>query len=711
MSEVEAEAACRHDAASVRLRRKIELVNGPYAESCRVLVTHPRLADLWPRFLITQHEIIRATVPLTEVAAARAEAIAADDPVASGLARYLEEHVDEELGHDDMLLEDLELLGVDRATVLGRMPSPSVASLVGAQYYWIYHHHPIAFLGFVALMEGHPPTPTLIETLISTTGYPRDAFRTFIEHGELDPGHRDRLDRTIDALPLTAEHETIMGISAMYSAALSPATIEEILEQEVAGVGAGPQVERVPFLCCPNRRIHVQRGRKSGPYTVRPVFDTLSDRLQSALGDLRGRGRLDDEAISKAMREIRLALLEADVNLQVAKDFTNSVKERATGQDVLRSLTPGQQVVKIVHEELTALMGSSDSRLAFGRPPTVILLAGLQGSGKTTAAAKLALLLRRDGKHPGLVACDLQRPAAVDQLVQLGRQIQVPVFATERADPVKAAKLGLEQARSEGLDVVILDTAGRLHVDDELMAELERVAAETKPANVLLVLDAMTGQEAVNVAVAFQERVSFDGVILTKLDGDARGGAALSVRAVTGRPVKFASVGEKLDQLEYFHPDRMASRILGMGDVLTLIEKAEAAVEEDDQAEMEKRLRAGEFTFDDFLASYRMLRKMGPLQGVLKLVPGLGKQLQGMDVDEAQLARVEAIVLSMTPQERRLPHIISMQRRRRIATGSGTSLDEVNKLMAARKQMAKMMKQMGKGKMPTLPPGALPGSR
>ena len=387
------------------------------------------------------------------------------------------------------------------------------------------------------------------------------------------------------------------------------------------------------------------------------------------------------------------------------------MKERATGQDVLRSLTPGQQVVKIVHEELTALMGSSDSRLAFGRPPTVILLAGLQGSGKTTAAAKLALLLRRDGKHPGLVACDLQRPAAVDQLVQLGRQIQVPVFATERADPVKAAKLGLEQARSEGLDVVILDTAGRLHVDDELMAELERVAAETKPANVLLVLDAMTGQEAVNVAVAFQERVSFDGVILTKLDGDARGGAALSVRAVTGRPVKFASVGEKLDQLEYFHPDRMASRILGMGDVLTLIEKAEAAVEEDDQAEMEKRLRAGEFTFDDFLASYRMLRKMGPLQGVLKLVPGLGKQLQGMDVDEAQLARVEAIVLSMTPQERRLPHIISMQRRRRIATGSGTSLDEVNKLMAARKQMAKMMKQMGKGKMPTLPPGALPGSR
>ena len=422
-------------------------------------------------------------------------------------------------------------------------------------------------------------------------------------------------------------------------------------------------------------------------------------------------GRLDEEAISKAMREIRLALLEADVNLEVARDFTASVKERALGQDVLRSLTPGQQVVKIVHEELTALMGSGDSRLAFGRPPTVILLAGLQGSGKTTAAAKLALLLRKDGKRPGLVACDLQRPAAVDQLEQLGKQIQIPVWALDRSDPVEAARLGLEAARKDGLDVVILDTAGRLQIDEELMAELERVAGETKPTNVLLVLDAMTGQEAVSVALAFQERVAFDGVILTKLDGDARGGAALSVRAVTGRPVKFVSVGEKLDQLEYFHPDRMASRILGMGDVLTLIEKAEAAVEEDEQAEMEKRIRSGEFTFDDFLASYRMIRKMGPLQGVLKMIPGMGKQLQGLDLDERQLARVEAIVLSMTPHERRMPHVISIQRRRRIAAGSGTSLDEVNKLMAARKQMAKMMKQMGKGKMPSLPPGsAVPGA-
>jgi signal recognition particle subunit SRP54 len=433
------------------------------------------------------------------------------------------------------------------------------------------------------------------------------------------------------------------------------------------------------------------------------MFDTLSDKLQNALGDLRGRGRLDDESVSRAMREIRLALLEADVNFEVAKEFTASVKERALGQDVLKSLSPGQQVVKIVHEELTALMGAGDSRLAFGRPPTVILLAGLQGSGKTTAAAKLALLLRREGKRPGLVACDLQRPAAIDQLQQLGRQLQIPVFAPDPADAVAAARLGVDAARRDGLDVVILDTAGRLHVDEELMDELQRVRDATKPTNVLLVLDAMTGQEAVNVALAFQERVAFDGVVLTKLDGDARGGAALSVKAVTGRPVKLASVGEKLDQLEYFHPDRMASRILGMGDVLTLIEKAEAAVELDEQEEMERRLRAGEFTFDDFLASYRMLRRMGPLQGVLKLVPGLGKQLQGLDVDEKQLARVEAIVLSMTPQERRMPHVISTQRRRRIAAGSGTSLDEVNKLMAARKQMAKMMKQMGKGKMPVLP--------
>ena len=300
-------------------------------------------------------------------------------------------------------------------------------------------------------------------------------------------------------------------------------------------------------------------------------------------------------------------------------------------------------------------MGSGDSKLAFaGRPPTVILLAGLQGSGKTTTAAKLALLLRKEGRKPGLVAADLQRPAAIDQLEQLGRELQVPVFSEERADPVAAARQGLERARAQGLDTVILDTAGRLHVDEPLMEELAAVRDATRPTNVLLVVDAMTGQDAVRVAEAFAERVAFDGVVLTKLDGDARGGAALSVKAVTGKPIKLISVGEKLDQLEYFHPDRMASRILGMGDVLTLIEKAEAAVEEDERDEMEKRLMQGEFTFDDFLRSYKMLRRMGPLQGVIKLIPGLGKQLEGLDeVDDRQLARVEAIVLSMTPQERR----------------------------------------------------------
>jgi signal recognition particle subunit SRP54 len=435
------------------------------------------------------------------------------------------------------------------------------------------------------------------------------------------------------------------------------------------------------------------------------VFDTLSDRLQSALGDLRKRGRLDDEAISRAMREIRLALLEADVNFEVVKDFVGRVRERALGADVLKSLTPGQQVVKIVHEELTTLMGSGDSKLAFaGRPPTVILLAGLQGSGKTTAAAKLALLLRKEGRKPGLVAADLQRPAAIDQLEQLGRELQVPVFSEERADPVAAARQGLESASEQQLDTVILDTAGRLHVDEALMDELAAVRDATRPTNVLLVVDAMTGQDAVRVAEAFAERVAFDGVVLTKLDGDARGGAALSVKAVTGKPIKLISVGEKLDQLEYFHPDRMASRILGMGDVLSLIEKAEAAVEDDEREDMEKRLMQGEFTFDDFLRSYKMLRRMGPLQNVIKLIPGLGKQLEGLDeVDDRQLGRVEAIVLSMTPQERSFPHVIDGSRRKRIAAGSGAEVAQVNQLLEARKQMAKMMKQMGKGKMPTLP--------
>ena len=437
------------------------------------------------------------------------------------------------------------------------------------------------------------------------------------------------------------------------------------------------------------------------------MFDTLADKLQGVLGGLRKSGRLDEETITKAMREIRLALLEADVNFKVVKQFVETIRERALGEDVLRSLTPGQQVVKIVHEELTSLMGLGDSRLAFGRPPTVILMVGLQGSGKTTASAKLALRLRKDGKNPALVPADLARPAAVEQLEQLGKQIQIPVYRSEQRDPVAVAQEGLERARAEGRDVLIIDTAGRLHVDEALMAELVAIRAATKPTNVLLVIDAMTGQEAVTVAEAFQAQVAFDGVILTKLDGDARGGAALSVKAVTGKPIKFASVGEKLDQLEVFHPDRMASRILGMGDVLSLIEKAEEAVEADDAADMERRLRSGEFTFDDFLTSYRMLRKMGPLKGVLSMIPGLGKQMAGMDGDEGQMGRVEAIILSMTPQERRVPHLINGSRRLRIARGSGATVQEVNQLLNARKQMQKMMKNLGKGKMPALPPQAL----
>jgi signal recognition particle subunit SRP54 len=461
--------------------------------------------------------------------------------------------------------------------------------------------------------------------------------------------------------------------------------------------------------CFANRSIQsfTKRRRRFPTATEYPgrVFDTLSGRLQGALGDLRKKGRLDEEAISRGMREVRLALLEADVNFEVVKDFVAKVRERALGQEVLKSVTPGQQVVKIVHEELTALMGAGDSRLAFAsRPPTVVLLAGLQGSGKTTAAAKLGLLLRKEGRNPGLVAADLQRPAAIDQLEQLGRELQMPVFSEERADPVAAATQGIEQAGEQGLDTVIVDTAGRLHVDEELMHELAAVRDATRPTNVLLVLDSMTGQDAVRVAEAFAERVAFDGIVLTKLDGDARGGAALSVKAVTGRPIKLVSVGERLDQLEYFHPDRMASRILGMGDVLTLVEKAEAAVDQEEAEEMERRLMKGEFSFDDFLRSYKMLRRMGPLQGLLKMIPGLGSQLEGLDeVDERQLARVEAIVLSMTPQERRFPHVIDGSRRQRIAKGSGTTVQQVNQLLEARKQMAKMMKQLGKGKLPALP--------
>jgi signal recognition particle subunit SRP54 len=435
------------------------------------------------------------------------------------------------------------------------------------------------------------------------------------------------------------------------------------------------------------------------------MFDSLSDRLQGVLGDLRKRGTLDEEAISRAMREIRLALLEADVNFAVVKDFVAQVRERAHGQDVLKSLTPGQQVVKIVHEELTALMGAGASGLAFaGRAPTVILLAGLQGSGKTTAAAKLALFLRKEKRKAFLIAADLQRPAAIDQLEQLGEQIQIPVYTRrDSSDPVAVARAGIEECVRQGCDVAIVDTAGRLHVDEEMMAQLAAVKDAVKPHNVLLVLDAMTGQEAVTVAEAFADRVDFDGVVMTKLDGDARGGAALSVKAVTGKPIKFVSVGEKLDQLELFHPERMASRILGMGDVLSLIERAEQAVAVDEQAEMEERMLRGQFSFEDFLRTYKMMRKMGSLKGLLGMIPGLGSQLKDAEVDEKQLARVEAVVLSMTLEERRRPGTIDGKRRLRIAKGSGTTVQQVNQVLEMRRQMERMLKQMNTGKGPRLP--------
>jgi signal recognition particle subunit SRP54 len=444
------------------------------------------------------------------------------------------------------------------------------------------------------------------------------------------------------------------------------------------------------------------------------VFDSLSDRLTATLGDLRGRGRLTEEDVSRAMREIRLALLEADVNFRVVKDFVAKVRERAAESDVLESLTPGQQVVKIVMDELTALMGEGAAKLQFSpQGPTVILMCGLQGSGKTTTSGKLARLLTKQGKKPALVACDVYRPAAIDQLQTVGAQVGVPVYTQGAdADPVEIAEWGVRQARQQGRDVVIVDTAGRLHVDEDLMDELVRIREAVKPADTLLVLDSMTGQDAVNVAEEFRKRVDFDGLVLTKLDGDARGGAALSVRAVTGVPIKFASVGEKLDQLEEFHPDRMASRILGMGDVVSLIERAEEALDEKKAKELEQKIRRAEFGLDDMLDQLRQIRKMGSLGSLLKMIPGVGKQLRGMNVDDRQLDRVEAIILSMTPTERRRPELINGSRRARIAKGSGTSVQQINQLLLQHKQMKKMMKQMAGGKMPrvpNLPPGLRKG--
>src|SRR5271163_2673095 len=435
------------------------------------------------------------------------------------------------------------------------------------------------------------------------------------------------------------------------------------------------------------------------------MSDSLAEKLQGTLADVRQRGTLTEQDIDATMREIRLALLEADVNFKVVRQFTTQLKERCLGADVIGTLNPGQQVVKIVAEELTELMGGASAALSFSpRPPTVILMAGLQGSGKTTATAKLARYLREEHSSTvAVAACDVYRPAAVDQLIKVGAQAGAEVYFRDPThpdrDPVEIASWALERAREDGKDVLIVDTSGRLHVDEQLMAELVRIRDAVKPDDVLLVVDAMTGQDAVNVAEKFAEAVQFDGVVMSKLDGDARGGAALSVKAVTGKPILFASTGEKLEQFERFHPDRMAQRILGMGDVMSLIEKAERQFDENDAIEMERKLRRNEFGLDDFLDQLKTIRRMGPLTSLLGMIPGLaGAQLQNMKVDERELDRIQAIILSMTPEERRRPELIKGSRRLRIARGSGTSVQHVNRLVKQFDQMRKLMRTLGRGK-------------
>jgi signal recognition particle subunit SRP54 len=442
------------------------------------------------------------------------------------------------------------------------------------------------------------------------------------------------------------------------------------------------------------------------------MFDSLAEKLQGTLADVRQRGTLTEQDVDATMREIRLALLEADVNFKVVRQFTSHLKERCLGADVIGGLNPGHQVVKIVSEELTALMGGASAGLSFSpRPPTVILMAGLQGSGKTTATAKLARYLREEHSSTvAVAACDVYRPAAVEQLIKVGAQAGAEVYFRDpthpERDPVEIASWALERAREDGKDVLIVDTSGRLHVDEQLMAELVRIRDAVKPHSILLVVDAMTGQDAVNVAEKFAEAVQFDGVLMSKLDGDARGGAALSVKAVTGKPILFASTGEKLEQFERFHPDRMAQRILGMGDVLSLVEKAEREFDEADALALERKLRRNEFGLDDFLDQLKMVRKMGPLTSILGMIPGLaGHQLQNMNVDERELDRIQAIILSMTPEERRRPELIKGSRRLRIARGSGTNVQQVNRLVKQFGQMRKVMRQVGRGKMPDI--GAL----
>lgn len=429
------------------------------------------------------------------------------------------------------------------------------------------------------------------------------------------------------------------------------------------------------------------------------AFEGLSDKLEATFKRLRSKGSLNEADVKEAMRDVRLALLEADVNYKVAKDFTQRVTERAIGAKVMESLTPAQMVVKIVNEELTELMGGTQSRLTSApHPPTVVMMCGLQGSGKTTHCAKIAKKLKSENHRPLLVACDIYRPAAIKQLQVVGEQVGVPVFEMGTENPVTIAKEAVKLARDHGYDYVFLDTAGRLHIDEELMNELKNIKSEVKPHEILLVVDAMLGQDAVTVASAFNEALGIDGLVLTKLDGDTRGGAALSARAVTGKPIKFVGTGEKLDELDYFYPDRMASRILGMGDVLSLIEKAEQTLDEKKALELEEKLRKNKFDLSDWLEQIQQVRKMGPMKDVLGMLPGMGKQLKDVDIDEKQFDRTQAIILSMTPKERSNPDIINPSRKRRIAAGSGMQVEDVNRLLSQFRQMQKVFKQLnGKG--------------
>jgi signal recognition particle subunit SRP54 len=426
-------------------------------------------------------------------------------------------------------------------------------------------------------------------------------------------------------------------------------------------------------------------------------FEGLASRLQNVFGKLRSKGKLSEDDVNDALREVRLALLEADVNFKVVKDFIANIRERAIGQEVMKSFTPGMVVIDIVNKELTALMGGTQSKLArSNRPPTVIMMAGLQGAGKTTSAGKLAKVLQKENHRPLLVAADIYRPAAIKQLQVLGEQLKVPVFSLgDQVSPVEIAKQGLQHAKDNGNDYVIVDTAGRLQIDEALMDELKNIRAEVHPDETLLVIDSMAGQEAVNVANSFHEQLELTGVILTKLDSDTRGGAALSVKAVTGLPIKYAATGEKLDALEPFHPDRMASRILGMGDMLSLIEKAQEGIDADKAKEMERKMRNAEFTFEDFLEQMEQVKKLGPLDQILEMLPGAGKMkgMQNVKVDEKQIDRVQAIVRSMTKQEKLKPDIINSSRRQRIAKGSGTTVADVNRLLKQFDEMKKMMKQ------------------